>query len=66
MIFQIIKEGGLRFKLKFQKGGVKKFWIKGGTFPERGGENFKGGWIPGHNFPSISNFIFSFSQQMTF
>ena len=25
-----------------------------------------GVWIPEHNFPSISNFIFSFSQQMTF
>ena len=51
--------------------GLKNFWIKGGelSLNEGGGvkiSRWRGGGIPGHNFPFISNFIFSFSQKMTF
>ena len=56
-------KGGFEIQAKISKrGDLKNFWIKGGISLKEGGENFKGGWIPGHSFPSISNFIFSFSQ----
>ena len=62
-------KGGLSSSRNFKKGGgLKYFWIKGGLSlkeGERGVKISRGGWIPGHNFQSISNFIFSFSQQMT-
>ena len=62
-----LKGGGVGIQAKISKRGVglNNFWIKEGVvvkISRRGG----GVWIPGHNFPSISNFIFSFSQQMTF
>ena len=61
------KGGGLRFKPKFQKGGGGVENFQGGLSLKEVGVKILGGcWIPGHNFPSISNFIFSFSQQMTF
>ena len=53
-----------------ERGGFEKFLdYRGGRSLKKRGENFRGGGldslIPGHKFPSISNFIASFSKQMT-
>ena len=39
-----LSKGGLEVQPKISKReGLKKFWIREGPFPERGGENFKEG-----------------------
>ena len=63
--------GGFEIQAKISKRRVEGWKISGlkgeGFSWKRRVQISRGGaWIPGHNIPFISNFIFSFSQQMTF